>query len=49
MQHDKFLIINQLDLSFSQIYFGMFADSLLASCQHTCMMYTIAVRTVKNS
>ena len=27
----------------------MFADSLLASCQQTCMTYTFAVCTVKNS
>jgi len=26
-----------------------FADSLLASCQQTCITYTIAVCTVKNS
>jgi len=26
-----------------------FADSLLTSCQQTCMTYTIAVCTVKNS
>jgi len=26
-----------------------FADSLLASCQQTCMTYTIAVCMVKNS
>jgi len=26
-----------------------FADSLLASCQQTCMTYNIAVCTVKNS
>ena len=98
VHRDKFLIINQLDTSISQIYFGMklhmlrtvplsiirsfslhtrqwymsyrFADKLctrsgcadnlqagsgcsililFASCQQTCMTYTIAVCTVENS
>ena len=30
------------------VYTG-YADSLLASCQQTCMTYTIAVCTVNNS
>jgi len=37
MTHKRFFILT------------WFADILLASCQQTCMTYTIAVCTVKNS
>jgi len=43
-------IIRSFSLYTQQWYKScMFADSLLASCQQTCMTYTIAVGTVKNS
>jgi len=43
-------IIRSLALYTQQWYMSYrFADSLRASCQETCMTYTIAVRTVKNS
>jgi len=43
-------IIGSFSLYTQQWYMPyMFADSLLASCQQTCMTYTIAVCTVKNS
>jgi len=34
---------------FFTVHTAMVYDSLLASCQQTCMTYTIAVCTVKNS
>ena len=43
-------IIRSFSLYTQQWYMSYrFADSLLASCQQTCMTYTIAVCTVKNS
>jgi len=43
-------IIRSFSLYTQQWYMSYrFADSLLASCQQTCMTYSIAVCTVKNS
>ena len=43
-------IIRSFSLYTQQWYMSnRYADSLLASCQHTCLTYTIAVCTVKNS
>jgi len=43
-------IIRSLALYTQQWYMSCrFADSLLANCKQTCMTYTVAVFTVKNS
>ena len=43
-------IIRSFSLYTQQCYMSYsLADSLLASCQHTCMTYTIAVGTVKKN